>query len=29
MVGKGSGSVAGQAGSGDEHYTLTPVGPAC
>jgi hypothetical protein len=29
MVGKGSGSVAGQAGSGAEHYTLTPVGPAC
>ena len=29
MVGKGSGSVAGQAGSGTEHYTLTPVGPAC
>jgi hypothetical protein len=29
MVGQGSGSVAGQAGSGAEHYTLTPVGPAC
>ena len=29
MVGKGSGSVAGQAGSGTEHYTLTPLGPAC
>ena len=29
MIGKGSGSVAGQAGSGAEHYTLTPVGPAC
>jgi hypothetical protein len=29
MVGQGSGSVSGQAGSGKEHYTLTPVGPAC
>ena len=29
MVGTGSGSIAGQKGSGTESYTLTPLGPAC
>ncbi|MCK6535402.1 MAG: hypothetical protein L6Q84_20710 [Polyangiaceae bacterium] len=29
MVGTGSGSIAGQKGSGTENYTLTPLGPAC
>jgi hypothetical protein len=29
MTGSGGGSVAGQAGSGTEAYTLTPLGPAC
>jgi len=29
MTGSGGGSVAGQAGSGTETYTLTPLGPAC
>lgn len=29
LVGGGSGSIAGQAGSGTENYTATPIGPAC
>jgi hypothetical protein len=29
MEGEGSGSIGGQAGSGKETYTLTPLGPAC
>ena len=29
MTGHGSGTVAGQGGSGTEKFTLTPIGPAC
>ena len=29
MTGQGSGTVAGQGGSGTETFRLTPIGPAC